>query len=144
MGGPDAGRNAYVQNLLFQRQMWLQRPVGLVTPITLIAVGAGVAIVGATLASTLDTCDHTDVYTSCSGSNGGVLAGVLMAVGGSVLATVGTGILIGRIVRRARRGRELRRIDSELNAFGVTASVAPWMNRSASASSGGLSARLRF
>lgn len=144
MGGPDAGRDAYVQSLLYQRQMWLQRPVGLAVPITLIAVGAGLAIVGFAVAGSLDDCNNSDPYDSCSGSDGGVLTGVLVGIGGTVLASVGTGILIGRVIRRARRGRELRRIDSELNAFGVSASLAPWMNRTASASSGGLTARLRF
>ncbi|MDB4986435.1 MAG: hypothetical protein JWN04_1613 [Myxococcaceae bacterium] len=140
--GPEAARNAYVQNLMFQRQTWLARPVGLGVPITLIAVGAGVAIVGFAVAGSVGSCDP--YYDSCNRNTGAELAGVLIGVGGSVMAAVGTGLLIGRIVRRARRGRELRRIDSELRAYGVTASLAPWMSRSGASASAGLTANIRF
>jgi hypothetical protein len=107
------------------------------------AVGVGVAVLGSTMASVLDDCDNYDGYESCT-PNGGVIAGVLMAIGGSVVATVGTAQLIGRLVRRGRQKRDLLRIDSELNGLGVTASLAPWLTRTAQSSGGGLTARLRF
>lgn len=148
-GGPDAARSAYVQNLRWQREAVLARPVGLAVPITLLSVGLGAAVVGSTLANVLSDCndydpyDPYDDYGSC-GANGGVIAGVLVAVGGAVVATVGTSMLIGRLIRRGRQRRELQRIDSQLSAYGATASLAPWMTVTGPSSAGGLTARLRF
>jgi hypothetical protein len=136
-----------VQNLRWQRQAMLAQPVSLTLPITLIAVGVGVAVVGAAVAGSLDDCDDYDddyYYEDTCSTNPGVFAGVFMAVGGVVLASVGTGQLIGRLVRRGRQRRQLQRIDTELNTLGATASLTPWMTRTATSSAGGLTARLRF
>jgi hypothetical protein len=143
-GAPDAARGAYVQNLMFQRQAWLQRPVGLGLPITLFSVGIGAIVVGGIVAGAFNDCDELEYDGSCRGTNGGLVSGVLLEIGGAVLASVGTGLFISRLIRRGRRGRELRRIESELQAFGVTASLQPWVHRSASVVSGGLNAGLRF
>ena len=128
---------------MFQRQLWLTRPVGLAVPLTLLGVGVGALFTGSVIASSFSDCD-TDPYGSCSGSNGGIFAGILLWAGGAVVATVGTGILISRLVRRGRRRRELLRIDSELQRVGATASLAPWLDRSGSSASGGLATSIRF
>lgn len=140
---PVLGTETRVQLLLRERDEVLSRRVSLATPITLMSVGAALSLVGfSVLSPSSQVCDEP--YGSCTGNGGLLLASYALGLGGSVLAIVGTAILPSRIVRRARRRRDLSRIDGELFALGKRASLRPSWAVSGGKGIPGWSAAIRF
>ncbi|MEY4509489.1 MAG: hypothetical protein RLZZ450_1611 [Pseudomonadota bacterium] len=132
-----------LQLLLRERDEVLSRRVSLATPITLMTVGAVLSIVGfSVLTPSSEVCDEP--YGSCTRNGGLLLASYALGLSGSVLAIVGTAILPSRIVRRARRRRDLQRIDGELSALGMRVSLAPTWALSGGKGVPGWSAAIRF
>jgi hypothetical protein len=143
LASPVPGAESRVQLLLRERDEVLSRRVSLVTPITLMTVGAALSLVGfSVLTPSSQVCDEP--YGSCTGNGGLLLVSYALGISGSVLAIVGTAILPSRIVRRARRRRDLQRIDGELFALGQRASLTPTWAVSAGKGVPGWSATIRF
>ena len=140
---PALRTESRVELLLREREEVLSRRVSLVTPITLMTVGAALSLVGfSVLTPSSQVCDEP--YGSCTGNGGLLLASYALGLSGSVLAIVGTAILPSRIVRRARRRRDLQRIDGELFALGKRASLTPIWAVSAGKGVPGWSATISF
>lgn len=109
-----ASRAAAIQSLMVERADWVARDTGIVVPLLFTLGGAIIAGAGAGL---LVAAGHNDApYPP------GVAT---LAVGGAALAT---GLVFWSIRTSDRRQRnELQRIDGQLRALGVQASLVPWV-----------------
>lgn len=145
-----------VRQLMEERFYWSTRYTSRALPASTVAVGLATVVLGSVLFALQDPVGEyvcTDDFTGSSDVRTSTCrqpyrrphrraGNVLMATGGAA-AMIGLAALLWQTPKH-RQARHLRRIDAELKAHGVEASLSAWVGGKVMQPGGGLTAAIRF